>query len=389
MKVSYLTAPVDGVLTIGHNEEFEKHPNYLYVRPIVKDHQNFLAASASLHHYALKHPEITEIEMINHPEILYYLVLNKHFLNITNFHYSDADLSLNMKTKVGEFMVMEARAVIEKGLLSSKRRAFPREMKLSICMSTFNRTRELEEALVALANQSDKDFELVVVNDGSNDEVAIKNHKNLKEKYFKNSTWKWIDQENAYLGAARNRGAKESSGSVLLFLDDDNIPELTMVENYRRYYKETESDVFVSNLNIFHDLKKSELVPWFTFPDADFSATLGNVISDAQCLIDKNLFLKIGGYTTDRNVGFEDWEFFLKLKLQGVRIHPIVETQYFYRIHKDDVSMRSQTKAMVNNQRAVRVLQQHSPRMSRAYLFNIGLFNANNYMASRLIESNP
>lgn len=382
MKVSYLTAPQEGILTIGHDEQYKNTPHYLFVKSLVKNHQNFLAASCALFRFLVEHPEISEVEMLNHYELLYYPILNKSFLKVKKFSYSNTELSFNVKTIMNEFMVKEARHIVDKELHLSRKRILPREMKLSICMTTFNRIKELEEALVALLNQSDKDFELVVVNDGSTDKEVMAYHEKLKEKYFTSTKWKWIDQENTYLGAARNRGAQESSGNVLLFIDDDNIPDIKMVETYRRYYREIDSDVFVSNLNIFYELKPHELTPWFPFPDGDFSATLSNVISDAQCLIDKNLFFKVGGYTTDRNVGYEDWEFFLTLKLQGIRIHPIIEPQYFYRVHKGDVSMRSQTKAMLNNQRAVRVLQKRHPRMARAYLFNIGLFNVSNFKAS-------
>jgi glycosyltransferase involved in cell wall biosynthesis len=94
---------------------------------------------------------------------------------------------------------------------------------LSVVIPTFNRANTLKKTLESLINQSlDKElFEIVIVDDGSNDgtaEMVADFNKHLKNhiRYF------W--QENKYPGSARNLGIMEAKSPIVLLMDDDIIP---------------------------------------------------------------------------------------------------------------------------------------------------------------------
>ena len=91
--------------------------------------------------------------------------------------------------------------------------------KVSIIIPTYNRANLLPRAINSVLNQTFKDFELIIVDDGSTDNTR----KVVKEFEEKDSRIKYIWQEN-FGGPAKptNTGLKISKGKYIAFLDSDN-----------------------------------------------------------------------------------------------------------------------------------------------------------------------
>jgi glycosyltransferase involved in cell wall biosynthesis len=88
--------------------------------------------------------------------------------------------------------------------------------KISIVIPLFNKEKEIYRAVGSVLAQTVSDFELIVVNDGSTDkspEIV---------RSIEDSRIKMIDQENAGVSAARNRGIHESRSDLIAFLDADD-----------------------------------------------------------------------------------------------------------------------------------------------------------------------
>ncbi|MEA4910593.1 putative glycosyltransferase EpsJ [bioreactor metagenome] len=91
--------------------------------------------------------------------------------------------------------------------------------KVSVIMPVYNGEKFLGEAIESVLNQTFKDFELIIVNDGSKD-----NSLNIIKEYGnKDNRIKIIDQINQGVSVARNIGIKKSSGEYIAFLDSDDI----------------------------------------------------------------------------------------------------------------------------------------------------------------------
>ncbi len=89
-------------------------------------------------------------------------------------------------------------------------------MKVSIIIPTYNRAHLVKRAIYSVLNQTFKNFELIVVDDGSQD-----NTKEVLES-IDDLRVKIIFQENRGVSAARNKGIYESSGDIIALLDSDD-----------------------------------------------------------------------------------------------------------------------------------------------------------------------
>src|SRR4030042_587586 len=88
--------------------------------------------------------------------------------------------------------------------------------KVSVIITTYNRVHFVCEAIDSVLNQTFKDFEIIVVDDGSTD-----NTKEALKRYSKNIFY--IYQSNKGRSQARNTGLKVAKGDYIAFLDDDDI----------------------------------------------------------------------------------------------------------------------------------------------------------------------
>jgi len=92
-------------------------------------------------------------------------------------------------------------------------------MIFSIILPTFNRGHMIHLAIESVLNQTYKDWELIIVDDGSTD-----NTKDLIDEFIeKDNRIQYLYQKNKERSAARNNGIKEAKGSWLCFLDSDDI----------------------------------------------------------------------------------------------------------------------------------------------------------------------
>ena len=101
-----------------------------------------------------------------------------------------------------------------------------KELKYSIIVPVFNRPNEVDELLNSLTNQSFKDFEVIVVEDGS--KVPCKD---VCEKYADILVLRYYYKENSGPGQSRNYGVERANGEWLIVLDSDVVlPESYLVE---------------------------------------------------------------------------------------------------------------------------------------------------------------
>lgn len=110
---------------------------------------------------------------------------------------------------------------------------------LSIIIAIYNRKDELTELLSSLSIQTEKEFEVIVVDDGSMVDlspVVADFQEKLNLKYFRKT--------NSGPGLSRNYGAQHAQNSWLVFVDSDVIVESDYVENIRKNLLTTDCAAF-------------------------------------------------------------------------------------------------------------------------------------------------
>jgi hypothetical protein len=107
---------------------------------------------------------------------------------------------------------------------------------ISVIVTTYNREDALDAALRALARQSDRNFEIVVADDGSRPETArvVENWRSRLSLPLKHV---WHQHRGFRGGEIRNRGIRASSGEICIFLDGDCLAGADFIAAHRRLYE--------------------------------------------------------------------------------------------------------------------------------------------------------
>lgn len=146
--------------------------------------------------------------------------------------------------------------------------------KVSIIVPVFNTEKFIERCLISLVNQTLKDIEIIIVNDGSTD-----NSVEIVKKFQNNdSRIKIINQSNQKQGAARNNGLKNANGEYIGFVDSDDWVDFSYYEELYRQAKNYEADIaLATNVRVGGRKTKKRL-----------NITSVEVFSDLQDKIDVN-----------------------------------------------------------------------------------------------------
>ncbi|WP_226064637.1 glycosyltransferase [Kaistella polysaccharea] len=110
---------------------------------------------------------------------------------------------------------------------------------ISIIIAIYNRKDELFELLNSLSHQTDKQFEVIIVDDGS-----ILNLRPTAELLHESLTIEYFRKENSGPGLSRNYGARRAKNDWLVFVDSDVIVETDYIENIKKNLAEITCDAF-------------------------------------------------------------------------------------------------------------------------------------------------
>ncbi|SHJ33534.1 glycosyltransferase [Pseudobutyrivibrio xylanivorans] len=111
--------------------------------------------------------------------------------------------------------------------------------KISVIVPIYNAKNELERCINSLLNQTYRDLEIILINDGSTDgsDIICDNYKNVDSRV------RVIHQENRGLSGARNAGLDASTGSYIFFVDSDDYLEADTLDKLMKHLIECKADV--------------------------------------------------------------------------------------------------------------------------------------------------
>lgn len=208
---------------------------------------------------------------------------------------------------------------------------------LSVVIPYYNLGKTLPDTIESVKNTEYKNYEIVIVNDGSNDEESIK----VLENYKNDEKIRIINIENKGLANARNVGAQEARGEFVAFIDaDDKIDKTFYTKAINILHQYNNVSYVYSWVQFFEG---SEAV-WPTFNIHIPYLLCANMLA-AYAVIRKNDFLNFGKNRIKMEYGMEDYDGWVSLAEHGCLGVSIPEKLNLYRVRKDSMS-RSFNKKM-------------------------------------------
>jgi glycosyltransferase involved in cell wall biosynthesis len=212
---------------------------------------------------------------------------------------------------------------------------------VSIIIPCFNDGKYLREAVQSVVQHPDQTaYEIIIVNDGSSDSLTLEVLRELEREGFR-----VIHQGNRGLGAARNTGIKASRGSYILPLDSDNkIRPDYMTAGVRVLESHPRLGVVYSDAEYFG----AKTGRW-NVAELSFSRLVQGNYIDACAVFRRNAWEEVGGYDEAMPVmGWEDWDFWLRVALKNWGFCHINEVLFDYRVReKSMISKTSQNVGLL------------------------------------------
>lgn len=181
---------------------------------------------------------------------------------------------------------------------------------ISVIIPTFNRAAVLLRAIDSVLKQQYKNFELIIIDDGSTDGTEI-----LLKTFIENGVLKYFRQENSGVSSARNCGAKMAKGEWLSFLDSDDewLPHKLQVQIDFLKTNPNFSIVYGQEIWIRNGKRVNPRLIHQKFGGWIFDkCVLQCLIAPSSVLLQKNLFIQMGGFDLDYIV-CEDYDLWLKI----------------------------------------------------------------------------
>jgi glycosyltransferase involved in cell wall biosynthesis len=209
--------------------------------------------------------------------------------------------------------------------------------KVSIIIPTFNDAIFIIKAISSVLRQSFKNWEIIIVNDGSSDNTqeiieCIKEfYPAINILHLKN---------NSGAGAAKNRGIEISSGEYIICLDCDCFFHENILEIFIESIEKQKGDIVYSNFQHFTYNGKLEYGEINEYPEFNLDDLLYINNIPFFGMFSKKVWKKVGGFDESQDFkGAEDWEFWINVCTKGYRPFLIKEVLLYYRNHKNQVSI--------------------------------------------------
>jgi glycosyltransferase involved in cell wall biosynthesis len=224
----------------------------------------------------------------------------------------------------------------------------PQEPMVSVCMPCYNAEKYVGEAIESVLNQTYKNIELIVVNDGSTDRSG-----EVLKKYAGKAV-KVVTERCGSASKARNRTFREAQGEYIKFFDADDLISPEMIERQLVRLNGRQDAVAMSAWGRFYndDIQTFKPNPQSVWRDMRGVDWLVEAVRDGQPMMQAGMFLiprglaqKAGPWNEELTL-IDDFEYFCRLFCEAEEILFVTNTTLFYRSGiKGSLSARKSQKA--------------------------------------------
>ena len=199
--------------------------------------------------------------------------------------------------------------------------------KISVIIPTYNYKHYLAECLDSVLGQTYKNVEVIVVDDGSSD-----NPKEVVDKY---PSVLFIRKPNGGLASARNAGIAASTGEYYMTLDADDKLVPGAIEEHVKLLTDDRTVAQCALLE-FGERHVLNVPPEKTSLERVMQANT----MYCNCLFPKKAWEEVGGYDESdvMRLGYEDWEFNIRVLAAGYRVNTSDFIALRYRVHEGQMT---------------------------------------------------
>lgn len=219
--------------------------------------------------------------------------------------------------------------------------------KFSIIIPVYNVEEYIKKCLDSVIDQSFKDFEVIVVNDGTKDNSM---------EIVKNYPVTIINQENQGLSVARNTGAKKAKGKYILFLDSDDYLEKDTLKEINESLKNNPDLVRFQIREVYEDNSKRD------YKENPFDNKNGeeafslivkyHFVENAWCYAIKRSYYEKEKFSFKEQTIHEDFGLIPLIIIKSQKVNSISYIGYNYRQRKNSIMSNKnyeKTKKKVND----------------------------------------
>lgn len=182
--------------------------------------------------------------------------------------------------------------------------------KATVVITCYNNYDTISKTYNSVLNQTYKNFEVIIVNDGSDQQTtSILNS-------FSNDKLTVMHQQNQGVVTARNNGIKKSNSEYILMLDADDYLENSFLEKAISILQlNSKIGVVTSYYNVYNKNRFLRLVQLQNLTNLEDFLKENRIPSNA--LFRKICWEQVNGYDTLFNQGYEDWDYWLSISING------------------------------------------------------------------------
>ncbi|MEB2308882.1 MAG: glycosyltransferase [Candidatus Brocadiaceae bacterium] len=241
------------------------------------------------------------------------------------------------------------------------------EPLVSVIIPCYNQANFLPEAVESVVNQNYKNWECIIVNDGSSDNTT-QVAKSLIKKYSDNQI-QLINQVNQGLSCARNAGIKVSKGKFILPLDADDLVHSEMLKKTVALL-EAQSEIAIAYTDVKQFGSANQII---CADEYDFNRLRFQNHLNYCSLYRRKAWESAGGYNLNMTWGYEDWDFWISCGKKGHYGKRIPEPLFLYRVKERSMY----TKA----------LEHHQELMAQIVLNHPNLYDSKSLLEAKRILS--
>ncbi len=235
----------------------------------------------------------------------------------------------------------------------------PDKPLISVVIPCYNHGAYLSEAVDSVLSQTWQNFEIIVVDDGSDEPET----RSILKNFSRPKTRIIHHKRNKGLPAARNTGIREAIGKYICCLDADDKLHPTYLE---KALLMLESNHGIGFVYPWTQVFGSENRVWYA-PQFDPSALIYYNQLNPPAVFRRSAWESVGGFREEMRLGYEDWEFWIRVAYHGYRGYRIPEKLLFYRRGIDKSFAQS-------------AAEKHDLLFSLIRRYNVEIYNNTNWL---------